>query len=109
LDLPTSWLPGVERADTPWSYDVIATLTGSNLSEGTKLRISLNGEEAQNCEPPLDLKGSWQTPKLSWQERGGSVSARIELVGSSDEREWVDVRDLTFFLRDELVESELLP
>jgi hypothetical protein len=109
IEFPRAWLPGVDRAPKASDYDVIATLTGSQLAQNTKLRITLNGQTTQDSEPPRDRRGSWQTPKLRWSDESGSVRARIELVGSTREDEWVDIRDLTFFLRDELVEPQILP
>ena len=109
LEFPRAWLPGVGEAPETSQYDVIATLTGSQLAEGTKLRITLNGRAVQDSVPPAALPGSWQTPKLRWTDGSASVRARIELIGDQAEDQWVDIRDLTFFLRDELVEPQILP
>jgi hypothetical protein len=90
--------------------DAVVTLTGTVVSPGARLRISVDGRTIGEIDPPDRLDHAWPAPAIHFAMPAGDFVGKIavELTGSGS-GEWVRIRDVAVFGRDDRIESTLAP
>ncbi|MCA9700509.1 MAG: hypothetical protein KC431_23480, partial [Myxococcales bacterium] len=90
IDLP------LDRTGEPYDFDVLVTITRSDIEAGATLRVLDGDRLIGELELPPARVGTWIGPPLRWMPSADRASLRVELRGPGES---VELRDIALFAR----------